>query len=51
MNFNKDKFIVISENPIIKIFNINTFDNIEFNSEESILISLLILKDNRFLIG
>ena len=51
MNFNEDKFIVISENPIIKIFNINTFDNIEFNSEESILISLLILKDNRFLIG
>ena len=51
MNLNNDKFIVISENPIIKIYNISTFENINIDSKEDSLISLIILKDNRFLIG
>ncbi len=45
------KIIVLSENPIIKIFNITTFENINIDSGEDKLNSLLVLKDNRFLIG
>ena len=51
MNLNNDKIIVLSENPIIKIFNITTFENINIDSGEDKLNSLLVLKDNRFLIG